>query len=117
MPERDPATDHAGRASTPDLTHELSELTDRVTAVRVVNKLQREGRLSLTGKMAALTERAQDFHKETEIVLDRISDKITEAEVKRGEASDKHHRYYDNIITGVEESVAVIDRLSNDPLG
>jgi hypothetical protein len=29
----------------PDITHELSELTDRVTALRVVTKMQKEGRL------------------------------------------------------------------------
>jgi hypothetical protein len=117
MSERDPATDHAGRATQPDITFELSELTDRVTAARVVNKLQREGRLSLSGKMAALTERAQDFHKKTETVLDGISEKITTAEAKRDTAAEKHHNYYDGVIAGVDESIAVIDRLSNAPLG
>jgi hypothetical protein len=100
----------------PDIAHELSELTDRVTAVRVVTTMQREGRLSLTGKMAALTERAQDFHKKTETVLDGIAEKISKAESKRDVAAGKHHSYYDGIIAGVDESVAVIDRLSNGPL-
>lgn len=118
MPERDPATDHAGRTSTPEITQELSELTDRVTALRVVTQMQREGRLSLSGKMAALTERAQDFHKKTETVLDGIAEKIGKAEAKRDVAAGKHHTYYDSVIAGVDESVAVIDRLSNGaPLG
>ncbi len=99
-----------------DITHELAELTDRVTAARVVTTMQREARLSLTGKMAALTERAQDFHKKTESVLDSIGEKITKAEAKRDIAADKHHAYYDGIIAGVDDSLAVIDRLSNGPL-
>jgi hypothetical protein len=116
MSQVDSSTDHAGRAAT--ITHELGELTDRVTALRVVSKMQREGRLSLSGKMAALTERAQDFHHKTEAVLDGIGEKITAAEAKRDAAKEKHHAYYDGIIAGVDESVSVIDRLSNGaPLG
>lgn len=100
-----------------DISTELSELTDRVTAYRVVAKMEKEGRaVSLTGKMAALTERAQDFTKATETVLDGISEKIAAAEKKRDEAAAKHHGYYDTIIAGVDESVQVIDRLSNGPL-
>jgi hypothetical protein len=43
----DPAIDHAGRAAEgrPDITREVAELTDRVTAFRVVTTMQREGRL------------------------------------------------------------------------
>lgn len=78
----------------------------------------REGRrMSLKGKMAALTESAQDFTKETEAVLDGISEKIALARTKRDAAKDRHHGYYDGIIEGIDESTAVIDRLSNDPLG
>lgn len=78
----------------------------------------REGkRMSLLGKMAALTERASDFNTSTESVLDGISAKIEAAVKKRDEAAAKHHGYYDTIIKGVDESVAVIDRLSNVPLG
>lgn len=72
--------------------------------------------MSLSGKMAALTERAQDFSKSTETVLDGIAAKITTAEAKRDAAAEKHHGFYDNIIKGVEDSVTVIDRLSNSPL-
>lgn len=111
--QRDPALDHGGRA---DIGHEIAEATDRIVAARVVTKMQREGRLSITGKMAALTERAQDFHKTTEGVLDGIAEKITVAEAKRNVAAEKHHGYYDMIIAGVDESVKAIDRLSNGPL-
>jgi hypothetical protein len=109
----DPATDSAGRHQ---LTHELSELTDRVTARRVVTVMAREGRLSLSGKLAALTESAHDFNKQTEAVLDGIAAKIVTAKIKRDAAAEKHHGYYDEIIKGVDESSAVIDRLSNGPL-
>jgi len=32
-------------------------------------------------------------------------------------AAEKHHGYYDGIISTVDDSVEVIDRLSNGPLG
>jgi hypothetical protein len=100
----------------PDAFPELAELTDEVVAVRVVSELRREGKLSLLGKMKALTESAEDFNKETETVLDGISDKIAAAKLKRTTAAEKHHGYYDGLIKGIEESVTVIDRLSNGPL-
>lgn len=74
-------------------------------------------RMSLFGKMAALTESAQDFHKKTEEALDGIAEKIAVATEKREDAVAKHHGYYDAIIKGVDDSVSVIDRLSNAPLG
>ena len=114
--QRDPALDHAGRVTKPDITHEISEATDRIIAARVVTVMQREGRLSLTGRMQALTDRARDFNKKTEGVLDAIEEKINKADTKLNVASEKHHGYYDGIIAGVDESVAVIDRLSNGPL-
>jgi hypothetical protein len=117
--ERDPALDHVGRRTKdrPDIVHELSEAADRIVAARVVTVMQREGKLSLLGKMKALTESAEDFNKETETVLDGISDKIAAAKKKRAVAADKHHGYYDGLIKGIEDSVVVIDRLSNGPLG
>lgn len=69
--------------------------------------------MSLSGKMAALTESAQDFHNSTEAVLDGIAEKIALAKTKRDVAAEKHHGFYDGIIKGVEDSVTVIDRLSN----
>src|SRR5260370_38159340 len=108
--QHDPALDHAGR-DRPDITHELSELTDRVTAFRVVTTMQREGRLSLTGKMAALTDRAQQFHKKTESVLDGIAEKISKAEAKRDVAADKNHSCSDGTIAGVDNTATVIIRL------
>lgn len=101
---------------TPDITQAIADAADRITAVRVVTQMQREGRLSLSGKLAALTESAHDFTKETESVLDGIASKIASAKIKRDDAAAKHHSYYDTIIAGVDESVSVIDRLSNGPL-
>jgi hypothetical protein len=72
--------------------------------------------MSLLGKMQHLTETAQEFHKETEGVLDGIAEKIAKAKSKRDIAAGKHHGYYDTIIEGVDQSVEVIDRLSNGPL-
>lgn len=117
----DPATDHAGRT-----TEVIERLTspevidagaDRLVTARVLTTIARDRKMSLTGKMAALTERAQDFHKKTESVLDGIAEKIAKAETKRDEAADKHHGYYDAIIAGVDDSVKAIERLSNVPLG
>ena len=98
----------------PDITEAIADAADRVTAVRVV--IQREKRLSLAGKMAALTERANDFTRDTEKVLDGIAEKITAAEAKRDLAKEKHHGYYDGIVKGIEDSITAIDRLSNCPL-
>jgi hypothetical protein len=72
--------------------------------------------MSLLGKLNALTERAQDFTKATGDSLDALSEKIVAAERKRETAMQKHHAYYDAIGKGIDESVAVIDRLSNGPL-
>jgi hypothetical protein len=92
-------------------------MADRITAERVVRQLAREGAgMSLLGKMKHLTESARDFHSDTEIVLDGIADKIRLAREKRDAAAEVHHGYYDGIIDGVEESIEVIDRLSNGPL-
>jgi len=120
----DPATDHTGIAQevvSADVAIVSAEAidgaADRLVAARVLTTIARDRRMSLTGKMAALTERAQDFHKKTETVLDGIAAKIGVAERKRDAAAEKHHSYYDAIIKGVDESVAVIERLSNVPLG
>src|SRR5258707_3888219 len=115
--QRDPALDHAGRRTDqPDISHELAALTDGVVAARVVTKLKREGKLSLLGKMKALTESAEDFNKSTAEVLDGIALKIATAKEKRDTAAEKHHGYYDGIIKGVDDPGVVIDRLSNGPL-
>jgi hypothetical protein len=116
--ERDPALDQVGRRTTdrPDIVHELSEAADRIVAARVVTAMKREGKLSLLGKMKALTESAEDFNKETEVALDGIAEKISAATIKRTAAVEKHHGYYDGLIKGIEESVMVIDKLSNGPL-
>lgn len=92
----------------------------RTASVRLDTVLARgvrEGkRMSLLGKMAHLTSSAQDFHRETEAALDGIAEKIEAGRRKRDEAVAKHHAYYDAIIAGVDESLGVIDRLSNGPL-
>jgi hypothetical protein len=83
----------------------------------LVEGIKEGRRMSLKGKMAALTESAADFTKETHATLDGISSKIAVAREKRDAAALKHHGYYDGIISGIEESVEAIDRLSNVPLG
>lgn len=72
--------------------------------------------MSLLGKLSHLTEDAQKFNEETGTVLDQIGEKIALARTKRDEAKTKHHGYYDTIIAGVDESMKVIERLSNGPL-
>lgn len=111
-PRREPETP----PPLPEPSPAFESLTDRVIIQRVLTEMKREGKLSLTGKMAALTESALDFTKETETVLDGIAEKIATARTKRDAAKEKHHAYYDTIISGVEDSVKVIDRLSNGPL-
>jgi hypothetical protein len=101
---------------TPTITRAIADAADRVVAERVVKVIVRENRMSLAGKMAALTERATKFNTDTEAVLDGIAAKVSAAETKRDAAKDRHHAYYDTIIKGVDDSVAVIDRLSNGPL-
>ena len=110
--ELDRPTAHAVR----EVTSELGIRLNAEIVEAYVNGIQQGRRMSLTGKMAALTERATKFNDDTEKTLDGISEKITKAEAKRDVAAEKHHAYYDTIIKGVDESVAVIDRLSNGPL-
>ncbi len=87
---------------------------DRIEAYRV--GLREGKRMSLLGKLAHLTADADKFTEETVQVLDGIAEKIALARARRDVAKEKHHGYYDGIIKGVEESVTVIDRLSNGPL-
>jgi hypothetical protein len=94
----------------------LNAGADKIVAARVLTTIARDRRMSLLGKMQALTESAQDFNKETEAVLDGIAEKIVSARAKRDAAKEKHHGYYDGIVKGIEDSVVVIDRLSNGPL-
>jgi hypothetical protein len=100
----------------PDITQAIADAADRVTAYRVIKYAKGSPQMSLLGKMQHLTETAQDFHNETEAVLDGIAAKIELAKERRETAKDKHHGYYDAIIKGVDDSVTVIDRLSNGPL-
>lgn len=96
-------------------TNRIVEVSKKLDAVLVAG-IEEGRRMSLRGKMAALTESAQDFTKETETVLDGIAEKIAAARTKRDDAAVKHHDYYDSIIQGVDDSIEVIDRLSNGPL-
>lgn len=97
-------------------TEEIAHVTDKIVTARILTNIARERRLSIAGKMAALTERAKDFNTKTEGVLDGIAEKITKAEAKRDTAAEKHHAYYDLVIAGVDESISAIERLSNGPL-
>jgi hypothetical protein len=93
-----------------------SQRLDRFLVGAIAANKEMDRRMSLVGKMAALTERAQEFNKETETALDKIADNIELARKKRDEAAARHHAYYDGVIKGIDDSVAVIDRLSNGPL-
>lgn len=120
MMQRDSAIDSEGRKDITTAltsTEEIAHATDRIVTARIITNIARERRMSLTGRMAALTDRARDFNKKTEGVLDAIEDKINKADTKLNVAAEKHHGYYDGIIAGVDDSVEVIDRLSNGPLG
>lgn len=97
-------------------TENIAHAADRIVTARILTNIARENRLSIAGKMAALTERANEFNAKTESVLDGIAEKINVAEAKRDIAAEKHHGYYDGIIAGVDDSIAAIDRLSNGPL-
>ena len=108
----DPAIDHPGQAG---IARAIEDRTDSLIIERLLVK--KGVPVSLLGKMKALTERAEEFTRDTETVLDGIAEKISTATEKRDVAADRHHGYYDDIIKGVEESVTVIDRLSNVPLG
>jgi hypothetical protein len=93
-----------------------SQALDRFLVAAIAANKQVDRRMSLVGKMAALTESAQAFNRDTEKVLDDIAAKIQTALKKRDEAEARHHAYYDGVIKGIDDSVAVIDRLSNGPL-
>lgn len=101
---------------TPPITKAIDDAVDRLIAERVVKTIVRENKMSLMGKLAHLTQDAQDFTKETVDVLDGIAAKIATARAKRDTAKDKQHGYYDAIIKGVDDNIAVIERLSNGPL-
>lgn len=116
VPRPEPPSDVPHAVTSAD---HIDQATDRIVTARVLTHVAievREGRMSLTGRMAHLTERARDFHKKTEGVLEAIEEKINKADTKLNIASEKHHNYYDGIIGGIDESVAVVDRLSNGPL-
>lgn len=85
----------------------------------VCTEAVREGKqiMSVLGKIDALTADATEFNQTTPAVLDGIAAKIAVARSKRDELAAKHHAYYDGIIKGADESIAVVDRLSNVPLG
>ena len=109
---KDEATARAVHGVTDQNTINLN--AERISAYAAGVK---EGKkMSLLGKLKHLTEEAQSFNDETEASLDGISEKIAAGRIKRAEAEAKHHAYYDAIIAGVDESVKVIDRLSNGPL-
>ena len=98
------------------VTSETTILANAIRLRGLTDGIKEGKRMSLLGKLQHLTEEAQSFNTETEQVLDGISEKIKLGRARRDIAKDKHHAYYDGIIAGVEESVTVIDRLSNGPL-
>jgi hypothetical protein len=94
-----------------DITTAIAAAADRIAAY--TDGLKEGRRMSLLGKMKHLTESAQDFNTKTGQALDGIQAKIDASNVKRDEAVAKHHAYYDEVNKGVDETIAVIDQLSN----
>lgn len=72
--------------------------------------------MSQLGRLEALTARQNDLSKKTDEVLDGIEEKVNKYETKLNVAEGKHHAHYDKLIEGMEQSIVVIDRLSNGPL-
>ena len=98
-----------------DITEAIAAAADRIAAY--TDGLKEGRRMSLLGKMKHLTESAQDFNTQTEAALDGIQAKIDASKEKREAAVAKHHSYYDAVNAGVDETIAVIDQLSNGPNG
>ena len=98
-----------------DITKAIAAAADRIAAY--TDGLKEGRRMSLLGKMKHLTESAQDFNTKTEAALDGIQAKIDASSAKRDDAVAKHHAYYDTVNKGVDETIAVIDQLSNGPNG
>jgi hypothetical protein len=94
-----------------DITKAIAAAADRIAAY--TDGLKEGRRMSLLGKMKHLTESAQAFNTMTESALDGIQAKINASNAKRDEAVAKHHAYYDEVNKGVDETVAVIDQLTN----
>ena len=88
--------------------------TDRIAAYRT--GLQEGRRMSQIGRLEALNARQTDLSKKTDKVLDGIEEKCNKYETKLNAAEEKHHGYYDKLIGSMDDSIVVIDRLSNGPL-
>lgn len=73
--------------------------------------------MSLLGKMNALTESAADFNTKTGAALDELQARLPVLAKKRDDALVKHHSYYDGLEKSFDDTAAVIDKLSNGPLG
>ena len=95
-------------------TNAISVNADRIQAYRV--GIQEGRRMSQLERMVALTARQGDLSKKTDKVLDGIEDKCNKYETKLNAAEEKHHGYYDKLIGSMDDSIVVIDRLSNGPL-
>jgi hypothetical protein len=85
-----------------------------LSAAIAINKanIELDRLMNLVDKMAVLRERAETFNRDTDKELNDIANKIEAAHKKRDEAAALHHAYLDGVITGIAESVAVIDKLS-----
>jgi len=83
---RDPALDHPGRDA--DITREVSELTDRVTAYRVVSTMAREGRLPPLIEIKGLGAAIASIKTEVAGIRAVAAEVNTEAPALRAELAD-----------------------------
>jgi nitrogen-specific signal transduction histidine kinase len=93
-----------------------SQALDRLLVTAIAANKETDRLMNLVDKMAVLRERAESFNRETDKELDAIAEKIETARKKREETAARHHAYYDGVIKGIDESIAVIDQLSNGPV-
>ena len=73
--------------------------------------------MSLAGKLAALTEAAQDFNKETESQLDGLMQRLVDLRRKRDAATQLHQAHLTEVEKGIDLAADVVTRLANVPLG
>jgi hypothetical protein len=104
-------------AAPSDITHEVSELTDRVTALRVITTMKREGRLSrLTEK---LTKAAGVAARQTTNIEAR-ADAIIAREALIEKRTDEAFSGHEDVLTEAERGLDVVERalavVSNGPL-
>lgn len=96
----------------PDITHELSELTDRVTAFRVVTKMQREVKLS---KLAAIADRIKTKKEAHDKKADEWAARLDAIDKREPEAFEAGDHVLAERETDLADMEATMRALSNLP--